>query len=1490
MKNMFYNLAAMKRAFLIFNLLCFMLITEYSRAQTAGPPQSVCQGGYISTAATGSGSWTALSTNPSVAFIENPASAITGMADFDSVGVYAFKWGTAVGDTLYVTVFANPNVTPVLDYLGPCHDTLVVHGPAGTVSASWLGGNIGLPNTDTILVATYSDPYYAFVYSNVGCRSLASNTLNVNIISPTVSISPNNSQLHICYGVSDTFTATAVNGGVSPSYQWYQDGVPAGTNSPVFVTSTALNDISVQVTSNLPCVSPLTAYDEDTFYVYPVPLPPLVERYGTCLSNDSLVVTNSPTDTIEWLLNGNPLHQSPPNMLYYIPTAVGLYSAYYKANDGCKSLVSDSVSVTSCVSNAGPNQALCYRFNNNVVQMAATGIGNWTALANNPSTTVILNPTSPAATIEGFSAEGIFGFVWGSLPGDTMYVTLWAPAQSGISLVGTCLGHDTLQVIGASNADSIVWFLDHNQIAKTVAADSFFIPTTPGYYGANTISSHGCVYYGSLGDSVLVSSCASNAGPDQTVCLNTAATMAATGTGSWTAFASNPVVTTITNPTSPTTTVTGFTIAGTYGYTWGTSSGDTMYVYAVSSVSPYVTVTPTSSSVCSGGTDTLTAIQLNGDGGTSPSFQWYIDGVATGTNSNVLVITPPPSSFTKFDTINVLMTSSLTCATPPNPWSYSYWLLVNPEPTTPTISLNGNCLGSDTLVLSGDVIPDQIDWYNGNTLAWIDSFPPVTVAGGNGPGTAANQLNEPNGVFIDANGYLYVLEYDNNRVQKFPPGSNSLTNGVTIAGGNGRGSAANQFSYPAGLYVDASGNLFVADAGNNRVQKFPPGSTSATNGITAAGGNGTGSAANQLIGPSGVYGDAAGNIYVADYGNYRIQKFPSGSTSATNGVTAAGGNGAGTGLNQFEGPMGVFVDVNDNIYVSDMYRGILKFPAGSTSATFGTRVIYTGLNQSQEAGSTIYVTNSGAMYVAGGNDERVLEYPAPGGPNTMGITVAGGNGTGSGEYQFNGVGSVFLDAAGNIYVADMQNNRVQKWPAKSVHAPSYIPTAVGNYTATYVTVNGGCTSAPSNSVTVQSCGNANSSDSVTICRGSSYTMNNVVGGSNADTYLWTPPTGLSSNAVLNPIATPVVTTRYTLIAIDTTGRAYYDTVLITVDTICTGFVWPGDADDNGLVDNTDLLPIGLAYGFTGPARPQQDIGWYAHSATPWAGSNSGGINNVYSDCDGNDTVDVNDVQAILQNYSLTHAKTEAGNSERSGAPFLKMTLAPDTVLNADTLTCHIILGDSLTQASNVYGLAFTFNFNPLVIDSASLKMTFPDSWLANQGQHITLAKNNFDGGAIYAGLSRIDRVSRSGAGEIATVSMVITTDNIDGKNLSYYTAQFSLSSLKVINQLGDTISVNAGTDSAIIGFLPLGVPAGLQEAVSVKLFPDPANNSAQISCVGGKMNNIILTDVLGRQVAGYTSLNTSNFMLPTCNLLSGVYFAQVSTGNSIVVKKFLVQH
>src|SRR2546421_603138 len=103
--------------------------------------------------------------------------------------------------------------------------------------------------------------------------------------------------------------------------------------------------------------------------------------------------------------------------------------------------------------------------------------------------------------------------------------------------------------------------------------------------------------------------------------------------------------------------------------------------------------------------------------------------------------------------------------------------------------------------------------------------------------------------------------------------------GITVAGESSCCSAANQLSNPYGVFVDASGNVFVADRQNHRIQKWAPG---ATRGITVAGGNGQGSAANQLSNPLGVFVDASDNIFVADEQNHRIQKWASG---AIQGVT-----------------------------------------------------------------------------------------------------------------------------------------------------------------------------------------------------------------------------------------------------------------------------------------------------------------------------------------------------------------------------------------------------------------------------------------------------------------------------------------------------------------------------------------------------------------------------------------------------------------------------
>ena len=152
-----------------------------------------------------------------------------------------------------------------------------------------------------------------------------------------------------------------------------------------------------------------------------------------------------------------------------------------------------------------------------------------------------------------------------------------------------------------------------------------------------------------------------------------------------------------------------------------------------------------------------------------------------------------------------------------------------------------------------------------------------------------------------------MADQGNNRVQEWAPGA---TSGVTVAGGNGQGSAANQLYLPVGVAVDSSGNVYVADTWNHRVQEWAPGATS---GVTVAGGNGYGSAANQLDYPTGVALDSAGDVYVVDRVNARVQEWAPGATS---GVTVAGGSG-GSAANQFLNPYGVALDSFGNIYVAD---------------------------------------------------------------------------------------------------------------------------------------------------------------------------------------------------------------------------------------------------------------------------------------------------------------------------------------------------------------------------------------------------------------------------------------------------------------------------------------------------------------------------------------------------------------------------------------------
>ncbi len=316
------------------------------------------------------------------------------------------------------------------------------------------------------------------------------------------------------------------------------------------------------------------------------------------------------------------------------------------------------------------------------------------------------------------------------------------------------------------------------------------------------------------------------------------------------------------------------------------------------------------------------------------------------------------------------------------------------------------------------------DYLNSRVQRWLPgATTSILVAGGNGQGSASNQLSVESGkIFVDNENAVYVADDRNHRVQKWASGANQ---GTTVAGGNGYGSGANELGYPTDVHLDASGAMFIADQHNHRIQKWIIGSLSGT---TVAGGNGFRSTNSQLNEPTAVFVDGSGAIYINDRLNHRVQKWFPGSTA---GFTVAGGNGAGSANNQLNNPSAIFVANNGDLYISDSYNNrIQKWIAGANAGVTvaGGNGVGQGANQISSP-SGLFVTQTGDLYITDPAQGlyRIQKWIA--GANT-GVTVAGGNGTGSAANQFHyNFRDLFVDASGAIYVADEGNHRIQKWAA-----------------------------------------------------------------------------------------------------------------------------------------------------------------------------------------------------------------------------------------------------------------------------------------------------------------------------------------------------------------------------------------------------------------------------------------------------------------------------
>ncbi len=345
-------------------------------------------------------------------------------------------------------------------------------------------------------------------------------------------------------------------------------------------------------------------------------------------------------------------------------------------------------------------------------------------------------------------------------------------------------------------------------------------------------------------------------------------------------------------------------------------------------------------------------------------------------------------------------------------------------------------------------------------------------------GDGGQAINAPlgfvSGIVMDTAGNLFAADTGNHLVVKISP-TGILTvvagNGIRGFSGDGEQGTSASLNNPQGVAVDAAGNLYVSDMSNNRIRKISPGgiiSTVAGNGEQGFSGDEGPATSASLNLPRGVVVDATGNLYIADTINNRIRLVSPDeiiSTVAGNGERGfSGDEGLATSafLNR---PFGIAMDVVGNLYVADRDNNrirkvnpdrIISTVAGNGERGFsGDEGPATSASLNLPRGVAVDAT--GNLYVADRNNNRIRKIS----PGWIITTVAG-----TGDASFSGDGglatSAFLDlpqgvavdATGNLYIADTINNRI-----RLVSPDEIISTVAGNGTFKFGADGGPATSA-----------------------------------------------------------------------------------------------------------------------------------------------------------------------------------------------------------------------------------------------------------------------------------------------------------------------------------------------------------------------------------------------------------------------------------------------
>ncbi len=322
-------------------------------------------------------------------------------------------------------------------------------------------------------------------------------------------------------------------------------------------------------------------------------------------------------------------------------------------------------------------------------------------------------------------------------------------------------------------------------------------------------------------------------------------------------------------------------------------------------------------------------------------------------------------------------------------------------------------------------------------------------------------------------------------------------------------------------------------------------------------------------------------------------------------------------------------------------------------------------------------------------------------------------------------------------------------------------------------------------------------------------------------------------------------------------------------------VWPGDANNDGIVNNFDVLNIGIGFDSEGPARENASSNWTGQVASDWNELFSNHLNYKFSDADGSGLIDYTDVDVVSSNWGEEHEFNGGSNSELMSVNDIPLFLQSGTYVSNKMVQIPIHLGSNALPADQIYGVAFSVSYDKEMIQSKDMNIDTDNSWLAVDKQDIlSVQKNDATNGLIHFGMVRNDQTNMDGFGAIASLNLFFNT--IDG---DVFEPRFKIENIKLIDAQGNELPA-VEISSPIIVQNQTTATYNISP-VSVSIYPNPSNGMVNINS-DTEITSVSVFNMdggLAKEIMGDVSQVDLSHLSPS------LYVLKIETAKETITKK-----